>query len=99
MTNQNKIEQAPALKIDPPRFEDGRPLLIAGLRGHFTTASFAGIAAQWERLGSYGTVPGQVGLSAGGAPDFFERYGEKFDPRTGMGDIEVWIPIQSKRSQ
>jgi AraC family transcriptional regulator len=24
---------------------------------------------------------------------FFERYGEEFDPRTGMGDIEVWIPI------
>jgi AraC family transcriptional regulator len=173
MTNQIKIEETPALKIDPPRFEDGRPLLIAGLRGHFTTASFADIAAQWERLGSYGRVPGQVGpthyglcfvtspgidylsgvevsgaaglpsefssvnipaqkyavfshrehvsklrdtldtiwhnwvpgsghevaRTAGGAPDFFERYGEKFDPRTGMGDIEVWIPIQSKRSE
>ena len=118
MTNQTKIEEAPALKIDPPRFEDGRPLLIAGLRGHFTTASFAGIAAQWERLGSYGTVPGRVGpthyglcfimspgsghevaRAAGGAPDFFERYGEKFDPRTGMGDIEVWIPIKLKGSE
>jgi AraC family transcriptional regulator len=24
---------------------------------------------------------------------FFERYGEEFNPRTGTGDIEVWIPI------
>lgn len=27
-------------------------------------------------------------------PDFFERYTEEFDPRTGMGGIEVWIPIK-----
>jgi AraC family transcriptional regulator len=30
---------------------------------------------------------------AAGVPDFFERYGEQFDPRRGMGDIEVWIPV------
>lgn len=24
---------------------------------------------------------------------FFERYGEKFNPRTGSGDIEIWIPV------
>jgi len=29
-----------------------------------------------------------------GVPDFFERYTEEFDPRTGMGGIEVWIPIK-----
>lgn len=28
-----------------------------------------------------------------GAPEF-ERYGEEFDPRTGMGGVEIWIPIQ-----
>ena len=27
------------------------------------------------------------------APDFFERYGEAFDPQLGMGDVEVWIPV------
>jgi AraC family transcriptional regulator len=26
---------------------------------------------------------------------FFERYGEGFDPRTGTGDIEVWVPVRS----
>ncbi len=24
---------------------------------------------------------------------FFERYGEKFDPPSGMGDMEIWIPV------
>ena len=27
-------------------------------------------------------------------PDFFERYGEDFDPRTGTGDIEIWLPVR-----
>jgi len=150
-----------------PRFENGRPMLIAGLRGHFTTATWAGIPAQWQRLVSYGNVPDTLGFThyglcfnmsngidylcgvevsgidglpdefsqvnipaqkyavfahhehvsklrdtldviqrqwfpgsghqaarpSPGAPDFFERYGEGFDPRTGMGDIEVWMPI------
>jgi AraC family transcriptional regulator len=154
-------------KLNAPRFENGKPMLIAGLRGHFTTENWAGIPAQWERLISYGRIPGAVGFvhyglcfnmsngidylcgvevsaidgllaefthvnipaqkyavfahhehvsklhntldaiqrqwfpgsgheavrPSGGVPDFFERYGEGFDPRTGMGDIEVWIPI------
>jgi AraC family transcriptional regulator len=29
-----------------------------------------------------------------GAPYFFERYGEKFDPQKGTGDIEIWIPVK-----
>ncbi len=29
------------------------------------------------------------------APNFFDRYSEEFDPRTGMGGMEVWIPIKS----
>ena len=165
------------LSLDAPRFENGKPMLIAGLRGHFTTATLAGIPAQWERLISYGNVPGgnipggnipgtlgfvhyglcfnmsngidylcgvevsgldglpgefshvnvpaqkyavfahhehvsklrntleaiqrqwfpgsghQAAQPSGGAPHFFERYGEGFDPRAGMGDIEVWVPI------
>jgi AraC family transcriptional regulator len=149
----------------PAHFETGKPMLIAGLRGHFTNATWAGIPAQWERLIAFGKIPGMVGSAhyglcfnqpggvdylsgvevssvaglpsdfshceipgqryavfehrehisklhdtldaihrtwapdhellrpSGGAPDFFERYGERFDPRTGMGDIEVWIPF------
>jgi AraC family transcriptional regulator len=28
------------------------------------------------------------------APDF-ERYGEEFDPRTGTGGLEIWVPIKA----
>jgi AraC family transcriptional regulator len=27
-------------------------------------------------------------------PAFFERYTEEFNPQTGMGGIEVWVPIR-----
>ena len=155
--------------IEPVRFENSQPLLIAGLRGHFSTATWQGIPAQWQRLASYGKIPGQVnsvgyglcfqesdgidyltgfevsslkGLPAelfhsnipaqtyaifshgehvsklrstldaihewcsasvykppsavDGAPDFFERYGPGFHPQNGMGDIEVWVPVDRK---
>ena len=36
----------------------------------------------------------ESGLQVADAPDF-ERYGESFDPRTGMGGLEIWIPIKS----
>lgn len=37
------------------------------------------------------------GLSAewSRVPALLERYGESFDPMTGLGDIEVRIPIQA----
>ena len=28
-------------------------------------------------------------------PSFFERYTEAFDPRTGLGGVEVWVAISS----
>ena len=36
-------------------------------------------------------------LAAGvsGQPDFLEHYGEGYDPATGTGDIEVWLPVKS----
>jgi AraC family transcriptional regulator len=34
------------------------------------------------------------GEEAAGPPDFFERYGEAFDPKRGEGDIEVWLPLK-----
>jgi AraC family transcriptional regulator len=30
-----------------------------------------------------------------GTPAFFERYGEEFDPQSGMGGIEVWVPVKA----
>jgi AraC family transcriptional regulator len=163
--------ETPILQLAIPRFENGKEMLIAGLRGHFNMSNWSAIPAQWQRLASYRGLPAQVGhvhyglcfdrpdgidylcgvevtITAGlaaefshakipaqkyavfahrehvsklyntmeaisrqwlpgsghevvpppdGAPNFFERYGEKFDPITGMGDIEVWMPI--KRSE
>lgn len=48
-------------ELDPPRFENGKPMLVAGLRGHFTTATFAGIPVLWQRLPTYGHIPGKIG--------------------------------------
>src|SRR5207253_7533104 len=36
----------------------------------------------------------QSGYEAVDSPVMLERYGEGFDPRTGMGDVEVWLPIK-----
>jgi AraC family transcriptional regulator len=35
----------------------------------------------------------QSGYQAVDAP-FFERYGASFDPETGLGGLEVWIPVE-----
>jgi len=167
-----KAKETSALELEAPRFQDGKPLLIAGLRGHFTPSTWSGIGEQWRRFSSYiGRIPAQIGrttyglcfnqsdgidylsgvevssvkhlqeeishatiparryaifphrghvsqlydtleaiqdtwlpasgrkiaAASAGEPDFFERYGEGFDPRTGMGDIEVWIPIAPEK--
>jgi AraC family transcriptional regulator len=34
------------------------------------------------------------GCEMTGAPDFLERYGEKFNPEIGAGDIEIWLPVK-----
>ncbi len=41
----------------------------------------------WNRY-----LPGS-GLAVADAPDF-ERYGPQFDGRTGLGGVEIWIPVQ-----
>jgi AraC family transcriptional regulator len=48
-----------------------------------------------ERISEWLPTSGYEAAKSPGAPDFFERYSEEFDPRTGMGGIEVWIPIKA----
>jgi AraC family transcriptional regulator len=155
--------------LEIPRFENGRPLLIAGLRERLTDDA-GNIPALWQRFVPYiGNVPGQAGHIAYGvslfkgdgscgceyylagvevsdfsglpgefshlripahkyavfphrehvsrlwntidaigrkwlpnsgheiatdARGFFERYSEDFNPQTGMGGMEVWMPIK-----
>jgi AraC family transcriptional regulator len=33
-------------------------------------------------------------VKAADAP-MFERYDETFDPRTGLGGVELWVPIKA----
>ena len=47
------------------------------------------IEREWLPKSQYAFAHGMPG-----APGFFERYGEDFDPRTGSGDVEVWVPIK-----
>jgi AraC family transcriptional regulator len=35
----------------------------------------------------------QSGLKVVAAPSF-ERYGPEFNPKTGLGGVEIWIPIE-----
>jgi len=37
----------------------------------------------------------QLGAPSSEAPAFFERYTERFDPRTASGEVEVWIPVKA----
>ena len=51
----------------PSRFEDGQPMLFAGLRRQHTFAEAAqGIAAQWREFNAQAALPGRVGASAYG---------------------------------
>jgi AraC family transcriptional regulator len=56
--------------------------------GHVSTIQVTcGHAEQW--------MP-KSGFEHAGPIGFLERYGEGFDPQTGRGDIEVWVPVRAK---
>ncbi len=54
-------------------------------RGHVS-----GIAGTWRAIMD-GWLPAS-GVRMADAP-CFERYAEDFDPNTGLGGMEIWIPI------
>jgi AraC family transcriptional regulator len=37
----------------------------------------------------------QVVHAQPGGPAFFERYGEEFNPHTGLGGMEIWYPVEA----
>lgn len=153
--------------IEPVRFEDGRPMLLAGIRRqHSYSGAARSIPEQWAEFRAQGALPGRRGSTAYGVmcsaspeeqtfeymcamevdsfdalppgtgrmrvppqhyavfehaghvstvqrtweaawsewlprsgysmvngPEF-EAYGERFDPATGLGGLEVWIAIE-----
>ncbi|HSE32051.1 MAG TPA: GyrI-like domain-containing protein [Pyrinomonadaceae bacterium] len=154
-------------KFEPVRFEDSKPLMLAGLKAHYTPDTMQNIPDHWERFRPFmGNVPTQVdaktygvcynvsggefdyltgvevsktselpdeltfiripsqkyavfvhrehiskikdtidaigkewlpsaGVVPTGDPTFFERY-ENYDPATGTGDIQIWVPVTSR---
>ncbi|MFA1621446.1 GyrI-like domain-containing protein [Rhizobium mongolense] len=56
-------------------------------RGHVSA-----IAATMHHI--FGTWLPASGLKHAEMPDMFERYDERFDPHTGMGITEIWIPVK-----
>lgn len=38
-------------------------------------------------------VPGRSAAGGAEQPDFLERYGKEFNPQTGSGKIEIWVPL------
>ena len=166
MTEAFKMDETAQNTLKPPRIEDGRALLIAGLGERFTFDTLAGLPGLWQRFNEHrGHVPGQVGTIAYGVcyntddtgfdyiagvevGDFgslpqlfshlrvaeqryavftheqhvssvkgtfmaifddwlpksghqaadapvFERYDERFDPRSGTGGFEIWVPLKA----
>jgi len=152
--------------LPPPRFENGKPLLVAGIGERYTWESGAAIPGQWQRFHqTVDEIPDRIGKVAYGVccngddsgnfdyiagvevSDFsdlprqfsrvripearyavfshkdhistirrtvntvwnqwlpasalkaadaasFERYDEDFDPLTGNGGLEIWVPIR-----
>jgi predicted transcriptional regulator YdeE len=54
--------------VQPVRFEDGRPMLLAGIRRKHAFATMGDdIPRQWDEFVELGKVPGQIGTTAFGA--------------------------------
>ncbi len=165
------MSEASTVKLQEPRLQDRRALLVAGLRRHYTPETMNEIPALWQRL-PFGKIPSQLGhmaygvlfnqadaaggfdylagvevsgvsavladltyvkipaqkyaifchrghvsklkdtiaaiwhewlpashrsvsQPAAGSPRMIEYYAENFDPETGLGDMEVWLPLQA----
>lgn len=67
LTEAIAMEDKLTVELAPPRFEDGRAMLIAGLGERYTFETNKGIPFQWQRFSPYiGNVPGQVGRTTYG---------------------------------
>ena len=87
-----KMDETLLTKLEPPRFENGKPLLIAGLSERYSCETSAAIPAQWQRfLPHLGNIPGQVGRPAYGVRCNSDEAGN-MDYICG---VEVWVPIKT----
>ncbi len=63
-----KMDNAPSAKLQTPRIENGRTLLLAGLAERYAFDNIAAIPTLWQRFGPHiGHVPAQSGTVCYGA--------------------------------
>jgi AraC family transcriptional regulator len=56
-----KLDDFMVIRLDPPRFENGERLLVAGLAERYSCETSAAIPSQWQRFAPHlGHIPGQV---------------------------------------
>ena len=78
------MDQSIKENLAPPRFVDGKPLLLVGMSEHYTCESSAGVPAQWQKfLPHFPNVPGQLNRKAYGAMYNFDDEGN-FDYLCGV---------------
>jgi len=81
----------PSLTGLPPELSSVRILpqryLVFSHRGHVS-----GIHATWQAIMNR-WLP-ESGLRMANGPNF-ERYSEDFDANTGLGDVEIWVPVET----
>ena len=64
--SHSAAKQTPESKLEP-RLENGKPLLIAGLRKTYAPAAMRGIPMQWQAFAPHiGKIPGQIGRTTYG---------------------------------
>jgi AraC family transcriptional regulator len=89
--------------LEAPRFEAGRPMLLAGLRSEYTMATIREIPALWQRFAAYlGKIPGQVGRVAYGvcfpsADGFGYMAGVEVRSAEGLAEELSVVTIPSER--
>ena len=79
-----KMDETFIANLKPARFENGKPLLVAGLSQRYTCETSAGIPAQWQRfLPYFCKLPGQIGKTAYGVCYNADEAGD-FDYLSGV---------------
>ena len=67
---------------------EGREWAVFHHREHVSSVgSTCAVAGEWLAQSGRAPPPGPM--------EMIERYGSEFDPRTGLGGCEVWIPVSS----
>jgi hypothetical protein len=77
------VPEAPVINLHPPRLQERRALLMAGLQEHYTPQTANTIPEQWKRL-PFGKIPGQLGHMAYGVAFNLDEKSGEFDYFCGV---------------